>query len=323
MRANRRVVLTGASGFLGSNLLLALIRAGCDVTAISRHPQQTERLIRMAHPGSARVYSADVRDAEAVRSIIAEAAAEVVIHCAAATPVGATAERAAFGESVDINIGGTVSVLEAVGASAASVIVYVSSGVVYGDRRSRRPLRETDRVDPNTVYAITKRSAELLCLRHADLHGRSARVLRVSAPFGPWELPTSSRPTASPIHRWCVSALEGRPVREETNGARDFTYVDDTSAATVMLALAPATRHTIYNIACGRLHRYSDVLASLASVVPGLDYEVGPELARGDAATPMRGPLSVSRLQREFRWRPKISIEEGLRHYLLWLAENR
>jgi UDP-glucose 4-epimerase len=319
----RRVALTGASGFLGLNLLAGLLNSDSSVTAISRHPEEAEDLIRVVRrPLAATSERADVNDTNALVAILEQARPDVLIHSAAITPIREDLEREGFAETVQTNILGSVSVLEAARRCGVRIVVYVSSGTVYGNRTSLRPLLETDRTTPSGVYGITKQSAERLWLRHAELFERAARVVRVSVPYGPWERPSRSRGVTSPMPKWCRSALEGRGVREPVDIARDFTYVEDTVTGILRVAFSPRTRHHIYNVSSGNLYWYSDVLPILATLHPGFIYEVGPKLSRGSVAVPRRGPLSIARVATEFEWQPAFSLEQGLRKYLAWIEKH-
>ena len=316
----RRVALTGASGFLGLNLLAGLLNSDSSVTAISRHPEEADELIRLVRsPLTATVERADINDTSALVAILEQARPDVLIHSAAVTPIREDVEREGFTEAVQTNILGSVSVLDAARRCGVRVVVYISSGTVYGNRTSLRPLLETDRAAPTGIYGITKHSAERLWLRHAELFERTARVVRVSVPYGPWERPSGSRRVTSPMPKWCRSALEGRDVSEPVDIARDFTYVEDTVTGILRIAFSPRTRHRIYNVSSGHLYWYSDVLAMLAALHPGFTYEVGPKLSRGSVAVPRRGPLSIARVAREFDWQPGVSLEQGLRKYLAWM----
>lgn len=316
-----RVLLTGASGFVGLNLISGLVSSGCRVTAVARNIND-DYLAAAGAGGVVKAFRADIRDTAAVSQAIHDAVPDVLIHAAGVTPLGEQLELEEFEAAVSINVAGTASVLEAARDTGVPRLVYVSSATIYGWRRTLRPLRESDIARPSSTYGVTKYSAELLWKRHGELSRRDHRVVRISSPFGPWERPTDSRPLVSPLPRWCQAAVQGGRIEEPTNVARDFTYIDDTVDGVIAVALAPTTRRRTYNVSTGELYWYSDVLRYLKEAFPAFTYTVGPASTGDDARLPQRGPLSLDRISRDLGWVPKVSLRDGLAKYAKWLRQT-
>ena len=316
-----RIAVTGATGFVMSNLARHLASAGHDVVALDRHP--ADDLLRgflSGLPGTVTFREVDVTDRDAVRQAFAEVAPERVVHGAAITAIPLEAERARFVETSHVNVVGTLHVLEASRHAGAARVVVVSSGSVYGPRADLLPIREDDPKHPRGVYGIAKWAADALARRWAEVNGVDVAVTRLASPFGPLERDTGSRPLLSQIRRWTLAALRGEPVAlaGPLEAVRDVVHADDVASGIAAVALAATLPHDAYNVGWGVAATAGQVLQALGDVVPGTKFEHRPEEPSAWGAL-TRGPLSCDRLQADLGWTPRLGLRSGLREYVSWL----
>ena len=318
------ILITGATGFVVSNLTRHLLDAGHDVVAADLvEPDEPLRRFLGGLRGSVSYRRLDVRDPAAVRALVAEIRPEHAVHGAALTSVPEETERRRFLETTEVNVVGTLQVLEALREAGARRTVVVSSGSVYGPRPDLHPIVEDDPGNPQALYPITKWSADLLARRFADVHQLDLAVVRLASPFGPFERDTGSRPLLSPIRTWTVAALRGDSVelRGPSDLPRDVVHVADVASGIAAVLLADRLPHGVYNVGWGRSATAEQVLTSLGRLIPGLrvDHrpdEPSPWLSTSNA---LRGPLSVDRLRTDLGWSPRYDLDSGLAAYVDWL----
>ena len=315
------ILITGATGFVMSALARDLAEHGHRVVAADlKPPDPALRAYLSGLPGVVDVRGVDVTDRAAVRALVAEARAEGVVHGAAITAIPPETERARFVETAEVNVLGSLNVLDAVREAGARRTVVVSSGSIYGTRADFAPVSEEDAAQPQGVYPITKWAAEALARRYAEIQGLALAVVRLASPFGPFERDTGSRPLLSAIHDWAVAAVRGEVVRVggPPTLLRDPIHVDDAAGGIASVLLAERLPHDVYNVGWGRAVTAEATLAALARVVPGVRIERAPgEPSRWPSL--IRGPLCSDRLRRELGWTPTYDLDSGLAAYVVWL----
>ena len=243
---------------------------------------------------------------------------DAIIHAAAVTPGGFDT---APGRTIRVNLCGTIKALEYARRRMLRRLVSLSSSGVYGPMRSRRALLESSRVSPTTSYGLAKLSAESFVSLYRRAYGLDACSVRLAAPYGPWERPTSVRTRMSMIFRLAVAAVRGESLRVAGAGvARDWTYAADVAAGLAHLATVEALPSDLFNLSSGVRVTLREVVRVVRQVVPESRIEivrrgkVDLALTREDG----RAALDVSRL-RSAGFRAMTPLEEGLRHYVGWL----
>lgn len=318
------ILVTGATGFVMANLARHLAAEGHQVVAADLVAAD-EPLGRFLAglPRAVAFEPLDVTDRAAVRRLVSRVRPERTVHGAAITSVPPEAERARFLATVDVNVAGTLNVLDALRETGGGRIVAVSSGSVYGPRADLTPIGEDDRTEPQGVYPLTKWAADALARRFAEIHGLDLAVTRLASPFGPFERDTGSRPLLSPICYWATAALRGEVVRVPGPPAlgRDTVYVADVASGIAAVLLAPRLRHNVYNVGWGRNTTSEEALAALGRLVPDLRVEFEPDRSWPWSST-VRGPLRVDRLRDDLGWAPRWDLDSGLRAYLDWLRSE-
>jgi nucleoside-diphosphate-sugar epimerase len=321
------VFVTGAAGFVGLNIVRRLAEHGADVVALARREPDAETL-RFLAPVRSRVRFAegDVRDRERLIGLVRASGVQRIVHGAAIT--SADLERADPAGFVDVNMGGTLNVLEAARLTRAERVVLISSSAVYGAPREReRLIREDDPLQISGIYTICKQAGEALCRRYGELYGLSAVAGRLGTAYGPMERPTGSRATMSQVYALVHAALEHRAVRIfGVDRLRDVCYIDDVAEAFSRLALAETLNHPVYNVSAGTAHSLRQIAAAIDALAPGGRWTPAetPEAADLVVLPPSeRGPLDLTRLQTDLGFSPQWSLEAGLAQYLGWLTAHQ
>jgi nucleoside-diphosphate-sugar epimerase len=321
------LLVTGASGFVMASVARHLAQEAHQVVAVDVNPPDAA-LSRFwaGTPGHLSFRRLDVRDRAAVRALVQELRPSGAVHGAAITSIPEDAERRRFAETVDVNVGGALAVIEALAEAGCARIVAVSSGSVYGKRPDLAPIDEDADKDPRALYPMTKWAADMLTRRLAEMRGISLAVARLASPFGPLERDTGSRPLLSPIAAWTAAALRGAPmvVAGDPEAQRDAVYVEDVAGALASILLADRLPHDVYNVGWGRGASARQTVAALARVVPGARVEWRPDEPSPwiGAANQPRGPLRIERLTRDLGWAPRYDLDSGLAAFVDWLRKN-
>jgi UDP-glucuronate 4-epimerase len=229
------ILVTGAAGFIGFHVAHSLLAHGREVVGIDNlnayyDPRLKEaRLAELCRHGNFRFYKLDLGDRDRVAALFADHGFALVVHLAA--QAGVRHSLSAPHDYIDSNISGFLNVLEGCRHTRARHLLYASSSSVYG-ANTALPFSTGQNVDhPVSLYGATKKANELMAHAYAHLFGLPVTGLRFFTVYGPWGRPDMAM--------WLFTAaiLEGRPIRLFNGGdmRRDFTYVDDVSAAVVKL----------------------------------------------------------------------------------------
>jgi nucleoside-diphosphate-sugar epimerase len=270
----------------------------------------------------------DIRDAAAVDEVVADYRPDVVIHAAAVT-AGIDRERSDARTVVDVNVGGTQSVLDACRKNGVGRIVHVSSGAVYGAATfGSETLDETTLVEPSGLYGITKLAAEQLARRHAVLHDADVVIARLSAVFGPWEYPTGVRDFMSPMLQLVRAGLNGETSRYVEDAPRNWVYAPDAARAIAGLALAPVPRFGCYNVCPETRGSVAELIDRLAESTPDAEFIAvdRPEDATlSYDADPLleRARVSAGRIREELGDELWSAHDQAFSSYLEWVESHR
>ncbi len=302
------VLVTGGAGFIGSNLVDALLGRGDSVTVIDDLSTGRRENLAGALERGARLIEADVRDAAAVEQAFAAAPPQIVFHLAAQLDVRRSLEDPAFDASV--NVVGTITLLEAARRHATRRFVNTSTGgAIYGEV-DVMPTPESVPPQPLSAYGQGKQCAELYCGWARRLYGLETVTLRYGNIYGPRQDPAGE---AGVIAIFAGRLLRGeRPVIfGDGTATRDYTYVDDVVAANLLAAEHPAA-HGAYNVGTGVESSVLDVVAALreAAGVAAGDFEPVFEPPRlGELE---RSVLDATRARQELGFRPRVALVEGM-----------
>jgi UDP-glucose 4-epimerase len=302
-----RCLVTGGAGFIGSNLVDALLARGDEVTVVDDLSTGRRENLDGALAAGARLVEIDIRDGGALAEAVREAGPETVFHLAAQIDVRKSVADPAFDSS--INVGGTANLLEAARAVGVRRFVFVSTGgAIYGEGDGQElPLPEDAPIAPLSPYGQSKFAAEGYLALYERLYGLSGVSLRLGNVYGPRQDPLGE---AGVIAIFCgrLRAGERPTVFGDGRQTRDYIYVGDVVAAA--LAAAGSEANGPINVGTGR---ETDVLelARLLGELEGVEFE--PELAPARTGEVQRITIDPSRAERELGWTAQTVLEDGLR----------
>jgi len=307
------LLVTGATGHVGGEILRQAAQRGLDVIAVSRD-EATESI------GSTRRLRLDLTDAAAVRTFATQHKIDACIHAAAISneafarpdPLGAIAA----------NVGGTANLLEAARLSGWRRFVLISTGSVFSlVSDATKPIFEDQETAPQNVYSTTKRAAEMLARMYRSEYGLSASAVRISWVFGPPVI--SDQPMRGPIPSYLLRALRGEAIREGgAEFAASFTYVADVAAALLAAAAAPELRHALYHFGHGVNFTAGEAAEAVRRAVPGAAIELAGGTEPWTRYTAPRGPLAGERFFQDVGYRPAHTLAAGVAAYADWMRAN-
>ena len=303
-----KALVTGGAGFIGSNLVDALIARGDAVTVVDDLSTGRRENLDGALAAGAELAEIDIRDAAALAELTAAATPEIVFHLAAQIDVRKSVADPAFDAS--INVGGTANLLEAIRGAGSRRIVFVSTGgAIYGEGEGQElPLAEDAPIAPLSAYGQSKFAAEGYVALYERLYGLSGVSLRLGNVYGPRQDPLGE---AGVIAIFCgrLRAGERPTVFGDGRQTRDYIYVGDVVAAA--LAAADSEASGPINVGTGIETDVLELAQRLAEIDGSDGFE--PELAPARVGEVQRIALDASRAERELGWKAGTSLADGLR----------
>ncbi|HEX4184205.1 MAG TPA: NAD-dependent epimerase/dehydratase family protein [Caulobacteraceae bacterium] len=317
MTADGPILVTGAAGFIGHAVSRRLLDRGETVIGVDCFNAYYDPALKEARAGTLemrpgfRMVRLDIAEAEAFSDLLRDSGARRVIHLAAQAGVRYD-NPFAYARS---NLGGHLAVLEACRhAPAIDHLVYASSSSVYGDRPLGDAFREDDSLAaPVSLYAATKRSAELMSATYAGLYGLPQSGLRFFTVYGPWGRPDMA------YFSFTRKILAGEPIEVFGDGhmARDFTYIDDIVDGVIGVLDRPPPRreHRLLNIGGGRPVGLLAMIELLERLLGTPARKIMRPMQPGDVTATF---ADVSKLQALTGYAPRVTLEEGLPRFVEW-----
>jgi UDP-glucose 4-epimerase len=302
-----KTLVTGGAGFIGSNLVDAVLARGDQVTVLDNLSTGRRVNLEGALAKGARLAEVDICDAAAVGAVFAEARPELVFHLAAQIDVRRSVTEPAFDAAV--NVGGTANVLDAARATGVGRVIFISTGgALYGEGADKQlPLPESTPIAPLSGYGQSKFSAEGYLGLYERLHGLSGMALRLGNVYGPRQDPLGE---AGVVAIFCGLLKDGGvpTVYGDGSQTRDYIYVGDVVAAA--LAAGATELGGAVNIGTGREASVLDIVKILGELAGRDDFV--PEFAPPRAGEVQRISLDASLAERELDWAPLTTLEQGL-----------
>ena len=314
----RAVLVTGAAGFIGSHLTEELVRRGARVRAFV-HYRSTGQLglLNWTEPrlrDEIEIVAGDLRDVETVARAVT--GCDRVFHLAAL--IGIPYSYRSPRDVVDTNVGGTLNVLQTCRDAGVGLLIQTSTSEVYGSARAI-PIREDHPLQGQSPYAASKIGADALAESFWRSFGLPVAIVRPFNTYGPRQSPRAVIPTV------ISQALRGDVLRlGSLEPTRDFTYVGDTVAGFLQIAASEAARGETFNLGTGReisvgelIRLVGDLLQRPLTVVPD-ERRVRPAASEVD-----RLVADASKARDRCGWAPSITLEDGLRRTIDWIAEHQ
>ncbi len=306
----KRVILTGATGFIGANLARRLLADGHEVWLFVRPGCSSWRIDNIRD--DVRVCEVDLQNEAGVGASVRQVRPEWVFNLAAH---GAYPWQSDLRSMLMTNLFGTVNLLEAAVSTGIEAFIQTGTSSEYGAKDHSAP--ETEWLEPNSHYAVTKASATLFCRYTGQSTGLGVRTLRLYSVYGPWEEPTRLMPTL------VIRGLRGElPKLVSPETARDFVYVDDVVDACITAAAAGGQEPgVVYNVGTG--HQ-----TSLREMVELVRAEMGITVEPvWDSMAPRTWDTDVwvadcGRIRTELGWQPRFGLAEGFRLLYRWLCDQ-
>jgi UDP-glucose 4-epimerase len=294
-------LITGAAGFLGSNLANFLVRENHQVRGLddlsTGNPDNLSSDVLFTR--------GDVNDRPKLWTLLQEI--DCVYHLAARVSVP---ESILYPREYNaVNVGGTVSLMEAMRDVGVRRVVFISSGAIYGDL-GVQPLNESAQANPRSPYAVSKLAAEYYVRTIGDLWGIETVILRVFNAYGPGQhLPPAHAPV---IPHYLNQTLRGGTLVMHGDGSqtRDYVYVDDVVSAMIAAATAPNINHQIINIGSGIQTSVRDLIRLIMEVT-AINLEAISNPKHDPGVSQMRADIQLAR--EKLGYQPRFSLEEGLR----------
>jgi UDP-glucose 4-epimerase len=309
-----RALVTGGAGFIGSNLVDALLDRGDEVTVVDNLISGKRENLRAALARGAGFDEADIRDRERMVGVLGSARPDIVFHLAAQIDVRKSIEDPAW--DAGVNVVGTINVLDAAHLAGVKRVVNTSTGgAIYGDA-DVMPTPESAPARPMAAYGQSKFCAEAYCGWYERLYGLSSVILRYGNVYGPRQDPHGE---AGVVAIFCGKVLAGeRPViYGDGRQTRDYTYVGDIVAANLAAAAHPEA-HGAYNIGTGTESSVVEVLGALRKAAGLGEGELEPEFAPARTGELQRSSLDVSRARAELGYTADTDLVSGMKPTLDW-----
>ncbi|MDP6637003.1 MAG: SDR family oxidoreductase [Phycisphaerae bacterium] len=310
-----KYLVTGGAGFIGCNLVRYILNEGCDVVVLDNFATgKRENLTEIAE--RIELIEGDIRDRDTVDRAIDGCSA--IFHQAALGSVPRSMEDPAT--SHDVNVNGTVTVLEAARAAGVKRVVFAASSSAYGER-AESPKHEAMAPSPISPYAANKVSCEAYMQAYAFGYGMETVCLRYFNVFGPHQDPEGAYAAVIPAFVSRLLSGQAPVVFGDGEQSRDFCYIENVCDANWLAAHAPAESCSgkVMNIACNARTSLNQILDQLKQLLDSDIEAVYEDERAGDVKHSL---ADVSLAGEAIGYEPKVFFEEGLKKSIDWYREN-
>ncbi len=309
-------LVTGGAGFIGSHIVERLLELGRRVRVIDNFSTgRRENLEPLAARQGANldVMEADIRDVAAVKR--AMLGATHVVHQAALASVQRSVSDPV--PTHDVNMTGTLQLLEAARAEKVRRFVFAGSSSVYGDQ-PELPKHEAMSPRPRSPYALSKLVGESYCQLYFELYGLETVTLRYFNVFGPRQTPDSQYAAVIPLFSRAVVRGETPSIFGDGQQTRDFTFIENVVQANLLALTRPGVGGQVVNVGCGDRTSLIELLETLGRLH---GKPVKPEFLPPRAGDVRDSQASIDAARNLLGYDPKVNLEEGLRRTLDWFLE--
>ena len=307
--SGEKIFITGATGFVGSNLVRRSLQEGADVYINIRNTSDTWRIEDILKDVS--VIHADLVEYEKLEGSLKKISPNIIFHTAV---YGGNATQKDTEKIIESNISGTVNLLRCCKHAHFDLFVNTGSSSEYGIKST--PMKESDILEPVTDYGVSKAAATLFCQKTATTEHLPIVTLRLFSPYGPYE--QKSRLIPSII----LAALQKQtPHIASKDFVRDFIFIDDVIAAYEAALTLKNPHGQIYNIGSGVQNTVGAVTDAILRLF-GDDVTFISGLPQSWKHEPSFWQADIQRAASELKWMPKFTLDQGLERTINWFKEN-
>jgi len=305
MLNNSTILVTGGAGFIGSNIVKRLLKLGNKVRVLDNFSTgKRENLFPFKTNPNFQLFEGDLRSFHIVRDAVK--GSEFILHQGALPSVPRSIQDPIT--SNDVNILGTLNILEAAKEFGVKRFVYASSSSVYGNSE-KLPKVEDMPVNPLSPYAVTKYASERYCQTYFWLYGLETVSLRYFNVFGPNQDPTSQYSSVIPKFIKAIMNNEQPIIYGDGLQSRDFTFVENNVQANMLACLAPKAAGEVFNIACGQRFTLLDLVEEINKI---LGKNIEPVFVKDRPGDVKHSLASIEKAKELLSFNPKVSFKEGL-----------
>jgi UDP-glucuronate 4-epimerase len=315
---NQRILITGAAGFIGSNLADNLLDSGFRVMGIDNFDPFYDRSVKEANISSAlrnELYDfreGDIRDSAFIDSCLIEFKPDILIHLAAKAGVRPSLIDAL--SYYDVNVMGTLNILELMNKNGIKKMLFASSSSVYGNNK-KIPFSESDNVDyPVSPYAASKKAGELLCHTYHHLYDIDIYCLRFFTVYGPRQRPDLA------INKFTSGLLAGKeiPLYGDGTTSRDYTHIEDIIQG-IKKAGERVKGFDIFNLGESKTISLTGLVSLLEKATGRKAATISLPLQEGDVVCTY---ADISKAKNMLGYNPVVDIETGIKRYIKWYKES-
>ena len=318
-----RVLIAGGQGFVGLNIAEQLLAQGYAVALFGPNSAPSSFKSGLKHlSGELIIMDGDVSQAADLEHAFVTFKPDRVVNAAAIT-AGLDREKSSARRIFEVNLLGTVELLEACLRHQIPRVVQLSTGSVFGEQgRSSAWLDEgSSPALPESLYGISKFAAERTCIRYATKRGIDVIALRLGTVFGRWEYDTGLRDTLSIPLQLLRSAQAGQAAVLLRECADDWVYSVDVAFGVIAALNSQFNPKPLYHLSAGLRWDVADWCQRMRAAFPGFAYELVDDPARctiGRTSSPTRSPMNIERIRADFGYQPEYLPDAAFIDFLKW-----
>lgn len=304
-------LVTGATGFIGSNLVRELVSLGHNVNIIVRDRKLNWRITDIANKVG--IFECDITDPK-LEGIINKIKPDYIFHLSG---YGNLPQEDDIHKMIDINLKGTINLLNSLSKNSFKLFINTGSSAEYGIKETK--MKESDMLSPINNYGVVKSAITLYCQKEAIRNSLPIISFRPFTPFGYFEGKNRLIPDVS------LSALDGRPIKVSSPAhVRDFVFIEDVVNAYIQATKIQHNPGEIYNIGSGIQYSVKDIVEKILKIT-GSKSEIqwGAVAKQARYIEPKKWQADISKARKILHWEPKNTIELGLKKTIDWFKDHK
>lgn len=304
-------LVTGATGFIGANLVRELVKLGQHTSIIVRDKKLNWRLYDIANKID--IYECDIQD-EKLHQIVKKITPDYIFHLAR---YGNLPQEDDINKMIDVNLKGTINLIDALKGNPFKLFINAGSGDEYGIKETA--MREADLLEPVNNNGVVKLATTLYCQKEAIRNAIPIINLRLFTPYGYFEGKNRLIPAV------ILSVLEEDPIRvSNPSYVRDFIFIEDVVDAYLHVVKMRHKYGEIYNIGSGKQQTVGEIVQMIQKITKSKsNVQWGAEAKQARYIEPLHWEADIAKAKKVLHWEPKFSIESGLVKTIEWFEKNK